>query len=311
MKKISILSALMVFFTAITFIACDTEPVDPVLLDDIGNTPGETTGSLTVAFNGQTFVATQVTAIYNQGMLSVSGIKVDGSNVETLSFVVGSPVEGQTYTGEEGILFTYSPSMNFTQYSNINLDEEQPSGSLTITDIDTVNHTVSGTFHFTGWWNNEDEDVDPIEFTNGTFTNVSYTGGIPPGTGETGDDVLTGVLDGTNFPVANVAVGIADGGLGATISINGLDANQNKIVISMQESLNPGTYNITGNILDDVVGARYVTTSPEAMYMATTGSITINSKTEDRIAGTFTFTATSGEQTVTVTQGTFDVDYSF
>lgn len=307
MKKISILSALMVFFTAITFIACDTEPVDPVLLDNIGETPGETTGSLTVNFSGQNFVASQVSGLYNEGLLSVSGIRVNGSNIETLSFVVASPVEGQTYTGDQGALFTYSPSMNMYQYINID-SELELSGSLTITDIDTVNHTVSGTFSFTGWWSNEDEDVAPIEFTNGSFTNVSYTGGTPP---ETSDDVLTAVLDGTNFPVANVAVAVADGGLGETISINGLDVNQNKVVVSMKASLNPGTYNITGNMLDDVVGGRYTTTSPEAMYMATTGSVTITSKTETRIAGTFTFTATSGEETVTVTQGTFDVDYSF
>lgn len=305
MKKMKIVQVFTLLFLAIGFIACDTEPVDPVLLDNIGNNPGETQGTFKVDFNGETYTATTTLAVINDGILMISGLR--GSQGESVSFAVPNPEVG-TFSGDD-LLMYYQPVG--TEYQYINFNTEETSGSVNITNIDTVNHTVSGTFSFTGWWSNDEEEMDPIEFTNGSFTNIAYTGTIPGTGGEAGDDTFTAVLNGTTFPVANVAVAVADGGLGETISINGLDANQNKIVISMQASLNPGTYNITGNILDDVVGARYTTTSPEAMYMATTGSITINSKTEDRIAGTFTFSATSGEETVTVTEGTFDVDYSF
>lgn len=305
MKKMKIVQVFTLLFLAIGFVACDTEPVDPVLLDNIGN-PGTSQGTFKVDFSGQTYEATAITAVINDGMLAISGYRGSGGNTEQIAFLVPNPEVG-SFSGDD-LLMYYQPAGEEYQYINFNL--EQVSGSVNITSIDTANHTVSGTFSFTGWWSNDEEEVAPIEFTNGSFTNVTYQGTMPGG-GETGDDILTAVLDGTNFPVANVAVAVADGGSGETISINGLDANQNKVIVSMKASLNPGTYNITGNILEDVVGGRYTTTSPEAMYMATTGSVTINSKTETRIAGTFAFTATGSEGTVTVTEGTFDVDYSF
>ena len=308
MKRFKIVQAFALLFLAIGFTACDTEPVDPVLLDNIGQNPGGSTGSFTVDFNGQTYVATQSAAIYNEGMLSVNGVRISGSNIESISFVLINPVEGQTYTGDD-ILMAYTPSMSMFQYTNINLDEEVPSGSITITDIDLLNQTVSGTFSFTGWWSNDEEDVEPIEFTNGAFTNVSYTSGMPPGSGGE-EDEFTASLDGTDYPIANIGVGVADAGAGETISINGFDTSNNKVVLTIDASLTPGTYQITGNMLEDVVGARYVTVSPESMYMATTGSIVINSKTEERIAGTYSFSATNGTDVVNFT-GTYDVDYSF
>ena len=306
MKKMTIVQVFTLLFLAMGFVACDTEPVDPVLLDNIGN-PGTSQGTFKVDFSGQTYEATAITAVINDGMLAISGYRGSGANTEQVAFLVPNPEVG-SFSGDD-LLMYYQPAGEEYQYINFNL--EQVSGSVNITNIDTVNKTVSGTFSFTGWWSNDEEEVAPIEFTNGSFTNVTYQGTIPGNGGETGDDVLTAVLNGTNFPVANVAVAVADGGLGETITINGLDANQNNVIVSMKASLNPGTYNITGNMLDDVVGGRYLSTSPDSMYMATTGSVTINSKTETRIAGTFTFTATNGTDTVTITQGTFDVDYSF
>ncbi|MEE1900174.1 DUF6252 family protein [Flavobacterium rakeshii] len=308
MKRFKIVQAFALLFLAIGFTACDTEPVDPVLLDNIGENPGGSTGgSFTVDFNGQTYVATQSAAIYNEGMLSVNGVRISGSNIESVSFVLMNPVEGQTYTGND-ILIIYTPAMSMYQYTNVNLDEEQPSGSVTITDIDLLNQTISGTFSFTGWWSNDEEDVEPIEFTNGAFTNVSYTGGMPPVNGN--EDEFTASLDGNDYAIANIGVAVADAGSGETISINAFDNSNNKIVLTIDASLTPGTYQITGNMLEDVVGARYLTTSPESMYMATTGSVVINSKTEDRIAGTYSFSATNGTEVVNFT-GTYDVDYSF
>ncbi|MUV04458.1 hypothetical protein GN157_12130 [Flavobacterium rakeshii] len=308
MKRFKIVQAFALLFLAIGFTACDTEPVDPVLLDNIGENPGGSTGgSFTVDFNGQTYVATQSAAIYNEGMLSVNGVRISGSNIESVSFVLMNPVEGQTYTGND-ILIIYTPAMSMYQYTNVNLDEEQPSGSVTITDIDLLNQTISGTFSFTGWWSNDEEDVEPIEFTNGAFTNVSYTGGMPPVNGN--EDEFTASLDGNDYAIANIGVAVADAGSGETISINGFDTSNNKVVLTIDASLTPGTYQITGNMLEDVVGARYLTTSPESMYMATTGSVVINSKTEDRIAGTYSFSATNGTEVVNFT-GTYDVDYSF
>lgn len=305
MKKMKIVQAFALLFLAMGFIACDTEPVDPVLLDNIGNNPGGSTGTFTVNFSGETYTATTTIAVINDGMLVVSGLR--GSQGESVSFAVPNPAVG-TFSGDD-VLMYYQPVG--TEYQYLNFGSEGSSGSVNITNIDALNQKVSGTFSFTGWWSNDEEDVAPIEFTAGAFTNISYTGSIPgTGGGNTTDDVFTAVLDGTDYPIANIAVAVADGGLGETISINGLDASQNNVVLTIDASLTPGTYQITGNMLEDVVGARYLTVSPESMYMATTGSIVINSKTEDRIAGTYSFSATNGTDVVNFT-GTYDVDYSF
>lgn len=305
MKKMKIVQAFALLFLAMGFVACDTEPVDPVLLDNIGNNPGGSTGTFTVNFSGETYTATTTIAVINDGMLVVSGLR--GSQGESVSFAVPNPAVG-TFSGDD-VLMYYQPVG--TEYQYLNFGSEGSSGSVNITNIDALNQTVSGTFSFTGWWSNDEEDVAPIEFTAGAFTNISYTGTLPGGGGGTPtDDVFTAALDAMDYPIANVAVAVADGGLGETISINGLDAVQNKVVLTIDASLTPGTYQITGNMLEDVVGARYVTVSPESVYMATTGSIVINSKTEDRIAGTYSFSATNGTDVVNFT-GTYDVDYSF
>ncbi len=295
----------MVLFTAVSFTACDTEPVDPELVNnpnnpDNPNNPNPEQGVFKVDFNGETHTATTTTAAVNNGVLAISGIV--GPNGAALNIAVPAPSVG-TFSGEEVIL-AYQPANSEYGYLNVNFDGNPPySGTVVISSIDTANQTVSGTFEFTGWWSNDQEEMDPIVFTNGSFTNISYAGAIP------GDeDVVTANLNGEEFPVESVIVAIAGSGTSETININAYDADLNRIFLSINADLNPGTYTITSDPLAEV-GAEY--SEGGLTYEATTGTLVITSKTETRIKGTFEFTGMNGEESAEVTIGNFDVAYDF
>jgi hypothetical protein len=78
------------------------------------------------------------------------------------------------------------------------------------------------------------------------------------------------------------------------------------MTVSVRSSLNPGTYNITGNTATDQVQAIY--DFNDTNYNAVSGSVTITSKSATRIKGTFNF-ITNGATPFTVTEGAFDVEY--
>lgn len=172
MRKVNVCSAFMMLFLAFSFVSCDTEPVDPVLLDNPGGSTG-TQGSLSVQFNGEVYTATTIIAAVNNGLLAITGLR--GSSGESVSIAFQSP-EVRSYTAEEVIL-TYNPPGSEYQYINFSLSGNS-SGTVTVTNIDTVNKTISGTFEFTGWWSNDQEEVEPVVFSNGTFTDVNYVGTI-------------------------------------------------------------------------------------------------------------------------------------
>src|SRR5690606_41062736 len=108
-------------------------------------------------------------------------------------------------------------------YAYVNFDlEEGTSGSVNITSINTQNQTISGTFTFTGWWSNDVDEIDPIEFTNGVFENIPYTG--DPGTNPIGEDEFVATVDDLFINYANdLVVVVAGVGGDETLSLN---ANQ-------------------------------------------------------------------------------------
>ena len=171
MKNIKLIGCLFLILTAFTFISCDNEPVDRAIKIEDFNNP--TAGSLVFKtdFSGNTWNATQALAIVSTNSISISATKEDGS---TFSILVDGITTG-TYQANANII-SYTPSgSNFGYWSINQTNTTENTGSITITTIDAVNHKISGTFEYKGYWSDgTTTSVIPIQFTNGVFTNIPY-----------------------------------------------------------------------------------------------------------------------------------------
>jgi hypothetical protein len=296
MKNIKIIGSLLLLFTALTFTSCENEPLDPELnLDDFGN--NNPTAVFKADFSGSTWTATQSTAVISGNLIQIVGGK---SNGESFGFLINANAVG-TYPANQNIL-AFTPAGSEFGYWSVNPDNEtENTGSITITEINTTNKTISGTFSFKGYWSDIDQtSILPVQFTNGVFNNIPYVN-----QSETNDSFYAKV-DGTEFVDVDILTAEIQIESQDFISIAAQDANLNAITVSVRSNLSTGTYNITGNVGTDLVQAIY--DFNDADNQAVSGSVTITSKTADRIKGTFSF-VTDGSPTYNVTQGSFDVAY--
>jgi len=314
MKKIkALLSVFAVIFAAVNFTSCDTEPVDPVLLENIGQEPG-TAGPAVfkVDFSGETFVATSSAAVGSNGSVAITGIK--GTNGQAVSILIDGATVG-SYPAAKVIL-DYSPSGDSEySYTNVNLSTGQESGTVSISSIDTVNKTISGTFSFVGWWGNTELNLPSIAFTNGVFQNIPYTGTIGGGTTNPepveGEDVFKAKVNGAQQDYAeNLTISSSGEEGNKFINMTGVNANST-ISISVFSSFTAGTYPIGTGFND--AAANFMDAASGNGYTIDNGSITITSNTGGIIKGTFTFLVKddAGATVYTVTEGAFDVEWDF
>ncbi|WP_294818662.1 DUF6252 family protein [uncultured Flavobacterium sp.] len=296
MKKLSFLSAFIVLFAAIGFTSCDSEPVDPLLID---NEPTQPTGPaiFKVDFSGSTYTADEAQAVVTANSIMISGIKANGS-VFALS-VPGSTTG--TYDGADGVLMTYKPTVTSAfMYMNADpaLEIETPTGSITITSINTAAQTISGTFNFTGYWSDEAANQPNIAFTNGSFQNIPYTGNVGPQP----TSLFKVSIDGTQF-TADEALATMGEGLTNIVGLRGANNEYVAIVINATES---GTYT------EEAIMSYAASEDAEDVYsnLLTEGNgtvtITINTA-NNTISGSFSFTGVNdaGEEKV-FTNGTFE-----
>jgi len=310
MKRIKLLSVLFLALAATTFTSCgDTEPVDPVLTQPgDGETPAGP-AVFKVDFSGQTYVATATTAVIGQGLISVQGVK--GTNGQAVSIVVEGTTTG-TYSGEVAVM-DYNPGNNSGySYSNMFVTGTN-AGSVTISSIDTVNKTISGTFNFIGEWTDMEANLPSVAFTNGSFENIPYTGtaggGIP---NPVGDEFFKATVDGSEFSYAeaDLAVAVGDGNPNI-VTINAINANH-AFNIGFPDTITAGTYTFA-------VGASATTTAgftdaEGVHYNVTGGSLIITSNTGGWVTGSFEFTVVGENGTTvlhTVSAGTFNVEWDF
>jgi hypothetical protein len=304
MKHIKILSAFLMLFTAIGFTSCDTEPVDPVLLDSINNPVNPTTpvgpALFKVDFSGQTFVATSTLATIDQGLIAISGAR--GANGEEVGLAVRTRTTG-TYTGDD-VIMSYSPSAaSDLTYNNFDFSNGQSSGTITITSINTTAHTISGNFSFTGWAGDEDQNLPSIAFTNGTFENIPYNGDFTENPNPD-NEYVRATVNGTakNYGITSGIV------LNESLNVGGTIADPSESVqLVMDVNTTQGTYPITNNF----GGYRATYQSGSTMRIARTGTLTIISNSNGWIKGTFSFTAEDedGGNSIEVTGGEFNVEY--
>jgi hypothetical protein len=291
-----------VLFTAIGFTSCQTEPVDASVLD---NEPIEPTlpgdAVFTVNFGGQTFEADATQAVIEGGLITIGGMR--GTNGETVAFIVPANGEG-TYTAsltnEDSPLFSYTPTAT-SEYTYNNFDDTSINGVLTISEIDEVNHTISGTFSFTGYYGDTDANLPPVAFTNGQFTDIPYqTDVINPGDD---DEYFNATIDGEDWEF-DIFGAAASGG---NLSLSASDfATNTMLSITVDEDIAPGTYQLSD---DWTSGPMAMFSTGEDVYTTETGTLTIISNTGGFIKGTFSITGINfDDETVQITNGEFRVE---
>ena len=171
MKNIKLIAGIFLILTAFIFTSCDNEPVDGAInLDDFNNPSGNAM-VFKANFSGDTWNATEAQAVVSSNSISIGATKADGS---TFSILVDGTTAG-TYQANANII-AYTPSGSTYGYWSVNLaDTTENTGSIIITTIDAVNHKISGTFEYKGFWSDgTTTSIIPVQFTNGVFTNIPY-----------------------------------------------------------------------------------------------------------------------------------------
>lgn len=263
--------------------------------------PGSVSGSFTATIDGVPFVANKATGASRAlNVIAITGQSTDGqvivlrvadSGVHVYTLDISSFSNAGAYTKDNGIAYTTNGG---------NTDAES-GGTMSVTAIDTVNKTISGTFSITVY-----RPIDSTQkiITAGIFKNISYaTIAIPPANST---DTFSVKVDGVQFPVFSI------NGISAfnMIDLSASDQLVSKTVgLSIQQNVTPGSYTFT-IFGPDYIGQYNVDTS----YLAAdSGTLTIleHNTTTKRIRGNFSFHASEiiGTKMSDLTEGYFSVVY--
>jgi hypothetical protein len=304
MKNIKLIGGLLLIITAFTFISCENEPIDSAInLDDFDG--GGTGGPMVFKadFGGNTWNGTVAQAVISGNLVSIGATRADGS---TFSILISGNTTG-TYPANSNII-AYTPAGSEYGYWSVNLaNESELTGSIVISNINTVNKTISGTFSYKGYWSDStNTSILPVDFTNGVFTNVPYTSSNP-----VANDTFFAKIDGIEFVEEQIDGALITNvsGMPDQISVVGSKNNGDRVGLNIIRSLAAGTYQFTGPLGENVNASCVLN---NVLYNAESGSLTITAKTDTRIKGTFTMVVKNFTTSVTktVTEGAFDVEYN-
>lgn len=301
MKKHNLLTYLFIFCVAL-FTSCsdEFEPIDPAIQIPSDGGGGSTAPVFSVDFNGSTFVASNYQAVIIGGSIVVSGIRA--SNGDSVSFIVDGTTTG-SYPAKDNIII-YQPAG--TEYGYLGINYSNPdsnTGSIVITSINTTNNTISGTFNFTGYWSDIDEEgVLPIAFTNGVFNNIPFT------SENYTEDTFYAKVNGQEFVDVDIFTAISSAGDVELISVAGHDAGGNSITVSVRSDIAPGSYEITGSN-SDLVQMFYEREADDFWERCLGGTVTVIERTATHLKCTFAGVVFDDTSTYTITEGAFDVQY--
>jgi len=304
MKKLSILLSLFVLFTTFN---CTNEALE----GEFGN-ENPTTGSFTVDFDGETYVADVVSAAIIGSSMNITAKRGDQEELVTITLQ-----ETTVGTYNLGLVDATTMLASSAAYSEANgssntwvafTNGTESVGTITISEINEIAMTMSGTFSFTAY----NGAGDAKEFTNGVFNEISYINtlqDIPT------DNSFFAKVDGVEF-VEDLVAGVSTSLAGFnTISISATKNSGETIGFSLDAAITQGTYDFVLLPLSptDVIGIYNLSTTET--YVAN-GSITITTHdvVNKRIIASFEFTADPSLGSATtgsfeITEGEFDIVY--
>ncbi len=285
MKKLVLLT-----LTLITFLGCETEPIDPAILDNINQQ------SFQVLVDGELFTSSNAAAVIANGQITITA-NSDTSNAKISMAIVGT--QPGSYTTQ--VLATYLPTGS-EAFSFVNIEDTAngavSTGVFNIVAINQNTQMISGTFQFVAHSTDVDnpgEEFQPKTLSSGVF-NIPYT----TGTGnpnDPADGTFSAKIDGVQFTATNVGASMENGFVGS---------NSNRIMIMGSNSLSSitldfpnGVNNVTFpmSALEGSINCLPDITDPWSAYIsmnpfnpnAVVGSINITSHdlASRKISGTF------------------------
>lgn len=264
-------------------------------------------GNFTAKIDGAEWVATNIkSAQIAAGVIILQGtspqrslvFRVADSGVHNYSFTTTSLANAAAWTDSTSVT-----SLGQSAFTSNAWPIDGNYGNLNITNIDTVKKTMSGTFAVKVY-----RQIDSMQrnFTEGVFTNIPYTNGIPPPLNTT--DSFRVKIDDTAF-VYNSLTAIKVFGT-INISASTLPAGTPGVGLSMPDTIKVGTYAFSTFEYTGQYGL-----SSTVSLVSDTGHLTIleHNLTTKRIRGTFNFLAntylTHAPPNKQLTEGYFSVKY--
>src|SRR6478672_756671 len=151
MKNMKFLPLILLLFTAFNFTSCsdDLEPVDPAIVIPDPTDPDPTNpspGLFKASIDGAAFETSTTIVFISNGSITLTAIRPQG---DSFAFMLNGTTEG-TYEGNDlNNLIGYNAVGFPDTFMSINFENlSEDTGEVIVTEIDPVNHTISGTFQF-------------------------------------------------------------------------------------------------------------------------------------------------------------------
>ena len=295
MKQVS---KIFFFFLAATiFVACGDD-------DDKGGPSTKPTASMSTTYKDTLGNTTNWSATSVEAEQGIDGFTITGSTnnqTESFSLYISAATVGDHFD-DATIIYTRLEDGNLIMYSSGSFGSDAYA-MISVTEVDTVNKTISGTFSYllTNPMNSNDyiynSDLEP-----GKFTKIPYSTEVIGGGGE---GTFNFDLNGTP-KVANEASGIKFAGqIMLSANFGATDAS-----LTMPGDIAPGTYDFgsTGS----AVSMTYMMGST-SVYVSNSGSLVITSHNTatKTISGTFQCALTDlfSQEVLQATNGNFSITY--
>lgn len=325
MKKMYLLKGMFLVFLAFQFLSCEDEPLTGEFPQDEQNNAEE--GQFIAQVEGVEFIAATATATLNaDNDLVIMGEKPGGKNI-TLGITDAAVGAFSLTTGgtNENAGAYFDGTTNLLPY--VSAEAFGGSGHLNITELDTEEQTVTGTFSFIGVRMKVDSDGNPVldgndepvmeevEISSGAFNTIPYVlDGAGGGTGNSNDEFFAKV-DGVDFIADSISVTEPIVGDIHMIKVEARSTTGELLRIDVPRFLGEGTFqmeNISDGtkliaIYNEGVGGENLSSNP--------GSITISQLDLELgvLKATFNFTGTDPfnqmPDVVEVTEGSFTVHF--
>lgn len=326
MKKFQLLKWILALCITLNFTACVNEPLEgefPQEDDSINVDEGGFRAD--VGINSFTAdVATGVVSTTN--VLSIIGTITETG--ESILLVVENPAVG-TFNLTSGLGTQNGGSYFETDMSNpyVSTGLFGASGQMNITEFDTQNFKVTGTFSFTGVRIAVDADGNPIldgngdptleteEITNGVFNKIAFTAEDEGGGGTPINDLFFAKVDGVDFDPESVTTTLHEVAGVSVVKIVAVTAEGEIMRIDIPEDIGLGTFEMEAlsdgtkliSLYNPATIAENLTSNPGTITITKFNTFT------GIIEATFNFTATDPlglDTTVAeITEGNFEVDY--
>lgn len=333
MKKFILFNWALVALLALTFTACTDEPLEGTFPQQ-GDPSLAEEGQFLAKIDGVEFIAT------------IAGATLTTENELVVTGLVEGTGESITLTAEDVTaigpfnLISGSNTINAARYFDIEATTNPyvssgdlgGSGQLTLTDLNTVDLTISGTFSFIGKRvqldangqpvldTNGDPIIETVSVTPGEFNTIPYTiddtgsGGGGGGTGDPVDEFFA-LVEMNEFVEDTITTTLSMVGDVDMVKIIATTSDNAMIRIDLPLFLGEGTFDME-NISDGTkVIALYNSNTGGENLTSNPGTITITEfdTEEGIIEATFSFTGTDplgvDPTVVSVTEGAFVVHF--